>query len=211
MSPLYDILICSIPHRRPTLLLLLDELDRQIEGPEVGARICYDNLQSGYGSKCNALLLSSKAEYVSFVDDDDMLAPDYLRLVLSALDTRPDYVGFPVHFTSDGNWVQPVEHSLRHGTWHDMPQMLCRDITQFNPIKRELALLGQWSGGFGAEREWASGVRASGKCTGEVWIDKPMYYYQHRSHDTFMNGRTPEPEPIPALPDYPWLTSVDVA
>lgn len=210
MPPLYDILICSIPHRQDTLHLLLEELDSQMQTPQVGVRICYDNLQSGYGSKCNALLHSSRAEYVSFIDDDDMVAPDFIPMVLAALDTRPDYVGFPVQFTSDGVVVTPVEHSLRWGCWQDLPQMLRRDITQFNPIRREVALLGQWTGGYGAEREWANGVRDSGKCTEEVWIDRPMYYYQHRSTDTFLTSRYPYSGPVPLLPGYPWLTSVDV-
>jgi hypothetical protein len=207
----WDILICSIPHRQEKLHLLLKELDRQIsETSEVGVRICYDNLQSSYGSKCNALLCSSEAEYVSFIDDDDMVAPDFIQLVLVALDTQPHYVGFPVKFTSNGAPMIRVEHSLRHGGWHDTGEMLKRDIAQFNPIRRDIAMLGLWQGGNGAERDWSNAVRASGQCSEEVWIDKEMYYYQHCADDTFLSGRSPYPE-VPALPQYPWLTEVDVA
>lgn len=210
MKVTYDILICTIPHRRDTLLALLDELNAQIQ-PGVAARVCYDNLQSGYGAKCNALLQASEADYVSWVDDDDMVAPDFVNMVMNALDGRPDYVGFPVKYTWNGELMVPIEHSLKYGGWIDRGDMLCRDITQFNPIRRDLALLGTWSGGYGADRAWASGVRAAGKCQTEAWIDKPMYYYQSREHDTFLSDRRPFPaSEILPLPDYWWLTEVHV-
>lgn len=210
MSPLYDILICTIPHRQEKLHLLLKELDRQIpDTAEVGARICYDNLQSSYGSKCNALLQSSDADYVSFIDDDDMVAPDFIQLVLTALDARPHYVGFPVKYTLNGEPQVRVEHSLRHNGWQDTSEILKRDITQFNPIRRDLAMLGLWQGGNGAERDWSNAVRASAQCTEEIWIDKEMYYYQNCADDTFLSNRYPASE-VPPLPQYWWLTEVGV-
>ena len=98
-----------------------------------------------------------------------------------------------------------VEHSLRHGRWENRDSILLRDLSEKNPIRRELALLGPWDGAYEAEKRWADGVRASGRVITEAWIDKPMYYYQYSPSDYFKTPREPMPPPLPALPSYPWL------
>lgn len=201
----WDILIATIPHRHEKLCELLAELDKQML-PGAGVRLYRDNLRAGYGAQCQALLESSGAEYVSFIDDDDWLAPRFIWLVLAALKGQPDYVGFPVLYTLDGEPQPRVEHSLRHTEWLNEPDLLSRDIVHFNPIRRELALLGRWEGGNGADRRWADGVRGSGQVRTETWIAEQMYYYRCRSTDTFLTPREPWPMPLPELPEYPWLT-----
>lgn len=208
-GPTWDILITSIPHRHAKLCALLAELDCQLPVPGVGVRLYRDNLEHGYGNKTQDLINSSAASWVSCADDDDMVAPDFVARVMAALESDPDYVGFPVRWTRDGALQAPVEHSLRHGGWHDSADLLKRDIAQFNPIRRELALLGVWEGGYEAERRWGDAVRASGKVMTEVWIDEPVYYYQESPSDTFKTERQPWPaEQIPLLPSYPWLTAI---
>jgi hypothetical protein len=209
----YDMLICSIPHRDATLRELLAELDRQLHAtmwnyiPGIGARIFRDNLETGYGEKCQALLESSAADYVSFVDDDDMVAPDFVPRVMKALADEPDYVGFPVRWTVDGAPSLKVEHSLRHPGWQNHGDRLIRDLVHFNPIRRDLALLGTWSGGYGADFRWAEQVRATGRVRTETWIGEEMYYYRNRPADTFQTHRQPA-EKIMPLPEYPWLTAI---
>lgn len=203
----WDILTCSIPHRDGMLLDLLAEFDRQMI-PGVGVIVCRDNLQATYGGKTAAMLAHSTADYVSCVDDDDMIAPDYVARIWEALQSKPDYVGFVIRWTIDGVRKPRVEHTLRHGPgWHDYGHLLTRDISEKNPIRRDLALLGPWEGGYEAERRWADGVRASGRCVTEVWIDAELYYYRFRDGDYFQTPRSPLPV-VPDLPSYPWLTVI---
>lgn len=203
-------LICSIPHRDATLRELLAELDRQarlVRG--FGARIYRDNLETAYGDKCGALVRSSKAEYVSFIDDDDMVAPDFTRQVMRALADEPDYVGFPVKWTRNGEEKLRVEHSLRHAGWQAQPGMLIRDLVQFNPIKRQLALMGTWSGGYAADGRWADSLRETGLVQREAWIPEWMYHYRNATDNTFLTPRDPMPAgQIPPMPSYPWLTAI---
>lgn len=201
----WDILISSIPHRHDQLCGLLKELDSQLPAPGVGVHLYRDNLEATYGEKAAALLASSAADYVSYIDDDDMPAPDYVARITAALAEGPDYVGYPVRWTIDGELQRPVEHSLRHGRWENLPDMLVRDISEKNPLRRELAWTGVWVGGYAAEQQWAAGVRASGLVKTEVWIDEPMYYYQYSTSDRFTMVRHPMLE-LPPLPSYPWLT-----
>ena len=200
----WDILICHIPHRHDKLCALLKELGSQMR-PGVGVRVYRDNLVASYGEKCATLLASSSADYVSYIDDDDMVAPSYVDRVLAALAEGPDYVGYPVLWTIDAVPQLPVEHSLRHGRWENLPDMLVRDISEKNPLRRELAELGWWDGGYAAEQQWAYWVRSTGRVKTEVWIPEPMYYYQYDSTDSFTVKKVPLPV-MHDLPEYPWLT-----
>ena len=199
----YDLLICSIWHRTDLLRRLLDALAPQIR-PGVGVRVFRDNLETGYGEKCQALLKSSTADYVSFVDDDDMLAPDFIPTVLRALEKRPDYVGFEVLYTEDGVPQVPVTHSLDCPGWINAPHALFRDIVHFNPIRRDLALRSVWAGGNGADRRWANELRRQGCVRTQVFIPRQMYLYQHRMQDTFCAPRAPLPEE-PPRPEYDFV------
>ena len=206
----WDILIATIPHRHESLCGLLAHLHRQMK-QGVGVRLYRDNLEVSYGGKCATLLASSEAEYVSFLDDDDTVTQDYMHRVCRALRWHPDYVGFLVRYTIDGEPGPRVEHSLRHTGWVNTQEILTRDIVHFNPIRRELALLGTWEGGNGADRRWADGVRASGKVQREKWISHPVHCYQERTADNFLTPREPVRGPLPQLPAYPWLTILEPA
>lgn len=213
--PTWDILITTIPHRHTVLCELLDSLNRQIEvAPPsyrmygVGVILYRDNLEVPYGDKIRALQEASEADYVSCVDDDDLLAPDGVARVTAALRSRPDYVGFPVLWTRDGVPQLRIEHSLRYGNWGGNGEMLFRDISEKNPMKREIALAGKWEGGYSAETRWAHSLRETGLLdpAREAWLPEPVYLYRERTADTFTSAREPLPGPaILPLPAYPWL------
>jgi len=207
-APSWDILIPTIPHRHHKLLGLLDSLDQQMV-PGVGVRVFRDNLQYGLGDKRRVLLDSSAADYVSCIDDDDQVAPDYIEAITAALSSRPDYVGFIMLFTC--NWAPPqvTRHSLAHDGWTDGPEGPVRDISHLNPVRRELAVLGKWEGGYGEDRRWAAALRATGRVRTEVMIDRWMYRYRFDGDDCTENSREPWAGPVPGLPGYPWLTVTD--
>lgn len=211
----WDVLIATIPHRHDKLTGLLAELERQgARVPGFGVRVFRDNMETAYGDKCQVLVDSSAAEYVSFFDDDDFPAPDFVARVMAALEAeRPDYVGFAVEWTRDGHPQVPVEHSLRHAGWAAQPDMLTRDIVHFNPIRRELALLGRWEGGYAADGRWADQVRASGRVRTEAWLDGgPAYQYRNSTSAGFESLRAPWDdagyEQAMPLPRGDWLTLV---
>jgi hypothetical protein len=208
---LWDLLICSIPHRHERLVALLAELDRQMVQPWCGAILYRDNLETCYGDKVQTLVNASSADFVSCFDDDDWCVPDFVpRIAASLWALDPDYVGFQVKYTRDGDPQRLVEHSLRHDGWYDQNDGLFRDITHFNPIRREIALGGQWEGGNGADRRWADRVRNKGtlKEDREHMIYEELYHYRENTSDTFNTTRGPYLGQLPELPSYPWLTVI---
>ena len=202
MTPTWDILIASIPHRDHMLTELLAELGRQHQ-PGVGVIVARDDVQMQYGDKCQVLLDASTAEYVSFLDDDDWIEPDFVQAIREALEQRPDYVGFNVDFTEDGVKQQPVYHTLQYRGWVDNPEALYRDIVHFNPIRRDLAVQSRWAGGCGADRHWADGLRELGVVQSEVYIDRELHHYRH------VGGGFTVPHPLgscPPINGFPFVT-----
>ena len=212
--PSWDILICSIVHRSGMLKELLEELDRQLHSHEPGGGgyrtdvkvICWrDNLQTPYGLKIGGMQDYSRADYVCCVDDDDWIAHDYITRITAALAEGPDYVGFPVGYTVDGHPSLPVRHSLKYGCWETRQDMIVRDISEKNPMRRKLATAAHWEGTYGAEERWARRIRELGQVISEIYIPDPMYFYRFRSDDHFNIARAPLTG-WPPVPDYPWLT-----
>jgi len=196
MTPTWDILICSIPHRTLLLIDLLTELERQ-HLPGVGILVCRDNVEMPYGDKCQKLLEASDADYVSFLDDDDWIVGDFVHVIRQALREKPDYVGFKVKYTEDGVPQMPVIHSLEHDGWHNTPDALYRDIVHFNPIRRDLALQARWSGGGGADRDWADHLRKLNIVNTQVFIDREIHHYRHEGWTFSVPERLADPPPAP--------------
>ena len=194
----WDILITSIVHRTDMLAELLREFARQtVDYPEVGIRVYRDNLEVEYGDKCQVLLDSSDAEYVSFFDDDDWPVDDFVESIVKALAEKPDYVGFDVHWTEDGEERYPVHHSLQYEGWYRGDDGLYRDIVHFNPIRRELAIQAPWGGGCGADARWADRLREIGCVKSEAYIDRELLHYRH------VGGQFTVPDPLQTVPPRP--------
>lgn len=217
----YDILLPTIPHRHEQMCALLAEIDRQWQ-PGLGMLVMRDNLErpgNASYAKWQELEEASQAEYTSFIGDDDWIAPNFVSRVMQALQDRPDYVGFPVRYTSNGKPLMyrtlngagqiSVEHSLRYKGWINTPSKLLRDIVHQNPIRRELALLATWrTDHHTADNTWANDLRATGKVIQETWIPEPMYYYQETSSSWSRWSGPPEPMPesdVRPIPSYHWL------
>jgi hypothetical protein len=207
----WDVLIPTIPHRHSKLVGLLAEFDRQWQ-PGFGVRVLRDNLRLGhvraeFHRKRQDLLESSRADYVCDVDDDDWIAPDYVSSIMSALASRPDYVGFLVDCEFNGNPWRKASHSLEHQGYSEIGIHFFRDITHLNPIRRELALLSRWDAEV-ADDDWSAAMRATGKVKTQVMIAREMYFYRCSTTDRWHTDREPSPEPLPELPEYPWLTVI---
>lgn len=206
-GPTWDVLIPTIPHRHDRLCRLLDEFRRQWQ-PGLGVRVLRDNLERPNAeshSKRGELARSSSADYICDVDDDDWIAPDYVMSITQALASRPDYVGFRVNWTRDGEPYGMARHSLEYkGYGQEDPLWWQRDITHLNPMRRELALLAEWTGRI--DEEWAAQLRDSGQVKTQVMIDRVMYHYRFETDDNFNTPRQPWDHPMPPLPEYPWLT-----
>lgn len=94
MSITLSILIPSIPSRFESFKRIFAKLNLQAEGRKVEVLGLFDNKKRSIGAKRDALVQSSKGEYVAFVDDDDNVTDDYIVKLLQAAGERPDVITF---------------------------------------------------------------------------------------------------------------------
>lgn len=85
---IWSILIPMIPeryHSAQGLLYSLLEGQSVARMPDVELIALLDNRRRPVGAKRNALLEMARGEYVSFIDDDDEVAADYVRRIRDAI------------------------------------------------------------------------------------------------------------------------------
>lgn len=120
--PRLSILICAVPARLSTTLpKLFAKLEEQTKTNEVEVLCLLDDRKRTTGEKRNSLLKIAQGEYVSFVDDDDRVAPNYVEAILRAIKKTPapDVVVFNV-------WVSGYRRSL------GLPDRTCRYDISFS-------------------------------------------------------------------------------
>ena len=87
MSEIFlSILMPTLPSRRATFEPLFDKLAAQVKDKyfvEVIALL--DNRRMTIGEKCNALMGSARGRFLTFVDDDDDVSPNYIDSIWNAM------------------------------------------------------------------------------------------------------------------------------
>jgi cellulose synthase/poly-beta-1,6-N-acetylglucosamine synthase-like glycosyltransferase len=174
-----SILIPSLEERKPKLEQLKAELANQIGKRNVEVLSLSDNRQMSIGQKRNMLLTQSTGEYVSFVDDDDMVSPDYIEKVLNALTKNPDCSSLTGEIVFSDGYSRPFIHSLRYTQWIDDHEgkVYYRPPNHLNAVRRAIAVqvgFPPWNSG--EDRSFSMGIRHFLKK--EEWIDGVIYNYK---------------------------------
>ena len=152
------------------------------------------------GENRERLRQESRGEYICFVDDDDLVPPDYVSCILPLLD-GVDYVGFNVEQRVNDSFHCIEQRSLRfNGVSRDNIGGYFRDLSHLNPMRRQLALQVPMHGFPEEDTRWANGIRDLGIVKTEHYIDHTLYYYLFRTDK-------PEDRSQPAISTevYPWL------
>jgi glycosyltransferase involved in cell wall biosynthesis len=180
-----QILIPTMPGREKMLFELLAILEPQLKQyPDASYWI--DGGEGTIGAKRQRMIEAATGDYIAFVDDDDMIAPDYIARILPCLKTKPDCVGITMHVTMDGRDWHPspiFRHSYRfreNFQWHGQdrtPHHLC-------PLKRDVARQSRFPDlMWGEDYRYALGLLQHIKT--EEWSgDEPIYFYRYRSKPT---------------------------
>src|SRR3990167_4215726 len=113
---IWSIMISAIPERYHSAQpLLFSLLETQAVGrmPDVELVYLLDNKRRNVGAKRNALMSIATGEYVSFIDDDDQVAPDYVRRIYSAI-TKTRKASPPVDVICFGQRAHLQPHNVIH-------------------------------------------------------------------------------------------------
>lgn len=217
VPPTWTILVPTLGERRALFERLMTALLPQLDPYAGNVRVIswWNNGSPGLPEIRQRLVIGSRSEYVSFVDDDDLVPGYFVAEVVTALAQRPDYVGWDVQCYSDGAPTAISHHSLAHGRWYNGETAYFRDISHLNPIKRDLALLGDFRKtrvGRAEDRNWADQIRHTRKVRTEVVIPRIMYHYLYSTSQKLgMGSRWQTPRRIraqgtPAQFDSPYFS-----
>lgn len=182
MPPTWAILVPTLGERRALFLRLMNGLLSQLDhwGGRVTVRAWFNNGTPPLPTIRQYMVRDAGSDYISFVDDDDLVAPFYVDEVMSALGQEPDYVGFQVQCYSDGKPTAIAHHSLKHGDWINLPDRYLRDISHINPMRTKIAQTAdfrQARPGAAEDRAWVSQLRRGGLLKSEVTVNKILYHY----------------------------------
>mgnify|MGYP000916413112 CR=1 FL=1 len=134
--------------------------------------------------------LKEESSFVAFVDSDDFITNDYLETLISAVKSDIS-VGFSVarlHHVKNGQVTDLPEFSGQESIWsaeQTMKELLMTTRTSFFPVaklfKKELIEDFKFSTDYHLAEDalFLTEVLLETKCK-SVFIDKPIYYYDHR-------------------------------
>jgi hypothetical protein len=225
-APTWSILVPTLGERRALFERLLDGLMPQVARQDGRVQVVawHNNGRPSLPEIRQRMVLAAETEYVSFVDDDDLVAPDYVAEVAGALDAaivpctcralteggghshgcrywRPDYVGFQLQCYSNGHPTGIAHHSLAFTRWRNMPGRYERDISHINPMRTSIARRADFRttrAGGAEDRAWADQLRRMRALRTEVVIPRILYHYLHVTPDKSTGSRWKNPRLIRA-------------
>jgi glycosyltransferase involved in cell wall biosynthesis len=186
-----SILICSLEKRQEQLAELLAEINLQITSCNASAIVEVitevDSKQITTGAKRNNLLNKAQGKYICFIDDDDHISNDYLRLILEAIESDADCIattgiysingGHPVKWRLSKDFIDEDRIDSNIGEI-----VFFRRANHLTPVKRELALQAMFPDQSNAEDQEYS-RRLNPFLKTEVKIDKSIYHYDFKNYD----------------------------
>lgn len=186
----WSILIATIGQREERFLKLLDVLTPQIKryDGEIEVLAYWNNGEHPLWKIREELVLEAKGQYISFIDDDDLVPDYYCDEVMTALESKPDYIGWRMQVWHNGDKLKPTFHSLRYDRWSEDENGFYRNVSHLNPIKRNAALKETFEveRGIAEDQPWVKRVAPHLKT--EVYIDREMYWYNHTTGDSVWRG-----------------------
>lgn len=197
-----SILIATTTDRRAMFESLLMEFNKQNELYKDEVEILFeeDNKELTIGAKRNILLKRATGEWIVFFDSDDYPFDYYIETIYNVIDDHTldiDCIGVNIIMTTNNTNLQRCCHSLRYPQWKGDGRTkidgwdYVRNITHFNPVRRELALrTGFKNIRFGEDRDYSD--RLFPLLKKEYYIPYPLFHYRYsnRIHDNIKYGFT---------------------
>jgi hypothetical protein len=217
--PTWTILVPTLGERSALFERLMGALLPQLDpyGGRVQVRGWFNNGRPGLPEIRQRMNEGVKTEYLSCVDDDDLVPPYFVDEVMGALGQHPDYVGFLVQCYSDDVPTAVSYHDLTNRGWKNEPDRYLRDISHINPIRSEIARSADYTRartGEAEDRAWVAQLRHGRKLKTQIMINRIMYHYLYStSKSAGVGSRWRAPSRItpggrPAI-DHPHFTWSD--
>ena len=146
-----------------------------------------DNREKTTGHKRNVLIKQANGVFVVFLDDDDKISPNYVKLIVEAIKNNPevDAIGIRGEYTENGRAPEPFETSLDHN-WEKVNGWYYRTINHISPIRKVHAETVKFKDiTLGEDYDWTMRLKETGLLKKEVVIQEPIYFYNFISNKAY--------------------------
>ncbi len=183
----FSILVPTVPSRLTSFYpRLITSLQDQV-GSRQDIEILgfYDNKKRSVGLKRNALLNLAQGEFLTFIDDDDRIADDYIESIMNTIYANPtaDCIVFDcittinkTEKTTYSKYSIHYEYTEVGDQWRGKP---AHTMVWKSSIAKKHMFPNMSNG---EDVNWV--VRACREIKNEVRIDKVLYYYDFNSQST---------------------------
>lgn len=179
------ILIPHLTERKKSLSRLLAEYYKQrallVNPEDVTVLVHEDQRQLTTGTKRNQLIqdaIEVNAQYIAFVDDDDMIGENYLKLNLEGINQGFDTNSLWGMIYWNGKPGKPFHHSIKYDRWFEDKKYYYRCNNHLNCIKLELIKDIKFPDkSWGEDGVWAYAVRDAKVLKTEYQINEVTYHY----------------------------------
>ena len=185
-----SILVCSVHTRYDTFAPKIQkELYGQLnalapaDAERVEIIVLTDNKQMMLGHKRNIMVEIAQGRYISFVDDDDRLAPEYIAELLKATETNADSIVFKAEVSLNGEPPRICSYSKDYKRDFNNREGYFRIPNHICCIKRELALKSSFPHVLYGE-DAGYGKLLLPHLETEHKINKVLYYYDYNAETT---------------------------
>ena len=177
--------ICSLNERKELLDRILNFFKGQINTyglvGKVEIMVNIDDGEKPVGQKRNEILNRANGKFIAFVDDDDGVDKEYLKLIIEAIEENEDLdcIGFSGMYYIDKNPKMIFKHANSYGGhFKDQSGIQHRPINHLNPVRLEIAKkIGFPEKNFGEDSDYCDKLFDSGLLKNEVILDTVMYHY----------------------------------
>jgi hypothetical protein len=180
-----SILIPTLTSRRPLFDLVLQEVRRQIaEVPEIRVEVLWeeDERELTLGAKRNLLMDRCTGTYHCFIDDDDILAPYFLKSFVPMIQSGIDYdcASFVGAHYERGVFTKLFNHSLFFTEWFETEERYFRSPSPMNMLKTSIVRQVRYKDIRDTEdHEFSIRLVGTGLLKTEFAVDpnRPLYHY----------------------------------
>ena len=180
-----SILIPTLRPRQHLFEEVLAEVKKQIrENPDIKVEVLWesDNGELTLGQKRNVLMDRCSGKYHCFIDDDDVIAPYFLKTFVPMIHSSEDYdcASFVGAHYIRGKFNKLFHHSLEYPEWYELNDRFIRTVSPMNLIRTSIVRQVRYADIRNTEdHEFSKRLMASGLLKTEFKInpDRPIYHY----------------------------------
>jgi hypothetical protein len=145
-----------------------------------------DNGEKSVGEKRNQILDNAKGEYISFIDDDDLIQSCYLSKICQKLDKGLyDGIGFWGRYYVSGKPVMDFNHANANNGHFKKDGRQHRPLNHLNPVRTKMARKIRFPDkNFAEDADYCDRLLASGLIKEEFVFNEVMYHYLFDPHKT---------------------------